>query len=139
MTATATLAQTQVICVSSQLGALMFGTYVRIKYAHFRLGSLSTGASTVTLIRSQITPRSGKFDVLVLFFCAVRIDSGRTGCRSGTNGFHQYNIFKDNQHVMYTDGNGNQCRSIYYALDVSLWSAVMTFAAIICTEIGEKA
>ncbi|KAK3941375.1 hypothetical protein QBC46DRAFT_311464 [Diplogelasinospora grovesii] len=35
---------------------------------------------------------------------------------SGNNGFHGFQIFKDDKHVMYTDGNGNQCRSIYYCL-----------------------
>ncbi|KAE8454466.1 hypothetical protein EG329_000089 [Mollisiaceae sp. DMI_Dod_QoI] len=35
---------------------------------------------------------------------------------SGNNG-HGFNIYKDNQHVMYTDGNGYQCKSIYYCLD----------------------
>ncbi|KAK0125690.1 hypothetical protein ONS95_000308 [Cadophora gregata] len=35
---------------------------------------------------------------------------------TGSNGFHGFNIFKDDKHVMYTDGNGNQCKSIYYCL-----------------------
>ncbi|KAF2973083.1 hypothetical protein GQX73_g657 [Xylaria multiplex] len=35
---------------------------------------------------------------------------------SGTNGFQGFTIRKDDQHVMYTDGNGHACRSIYYAL-----------------------
>ncbi|KAJ8121449.1 hypothetical protein O1611_g10097 [Lasiodiplodia mahajangana] len=32
------------------------------------------------------------------------------------NPYHNYNVFKDDQHVMYTEGSGNVCRSIYYAL-----------------------
>ncbi|TPX18959.1 uncharacterized protein E0L32_011352 [Thyridium curvatum] len=36
---------------------------------------------------------------------------------TGSNGFHNFNCFKDDQHVMYTDGNGHACRSIYYCLD----------------------
>ncbi|KAI0538284.1 hypothetical protein GGR58DRAFT_526556 [Xylaria digitata] len=35
---------------------------------------------------------------------------------SGTNGFQGFTIRKDDQHVMFTDGNGHACRSIYYAL-----------------------
>ncbi|RWA09759.1 hypothetical protein EKO27_g5351 [Xylaria grammica] len=35
---------------------------------------------------------------------------------SGTNGFQGFTVRKDDQHVMYTDGNGHACRSIYYAL-----------------------
>ncbi|KAI0096060.1 hypothetical protein GGR51DRAFT_544369 [Nemania sp. FL0031] len=35
---------------------------------------------------------------------------------SGSNGAQGFTIRKDDQHVMYTDGNGHQCRSIYYAL-----------------------
>ncbi|KUJ17986.1 uncharacterized protein LY89DRAFT_732688 [Mollisia scopiformis] len=38
---------------------------------------------------------------------------------TGSNGFHNFNIFKDDKHTMFTDGNKNQCNSIYYALDVS--------------------
>ncbi len=40
---------------------------------------------------------------------------------TGFNQFHNYKIFKDNQPVMYTDGNGAVCRSIYYILDVSIY------------------
>jgi len=39
--------------------------------------------------------------------------------RHGSNSFHTFNIFKDDQHVMFVDGNGLACRSIYYCLDVS--------------------
>ncbi|KAI7773069.1 hypothetical protein LA080_012005 [Diaporthe eres] len=35
---------------------------------------------------------------------------------TGFNAFHNYNVFKDNQHVMYTAGNGAVCKSIYYSL-----------------------
>ncbi|KAK1753115.1 hypothetical protein QBC47DRAFT_424474 [Echria macrotheca] len=35
---------------------------------------------------------------------------------TGNNGFHGFTIFKDDKHVMYKDGNGNACSSIYYAL-----------------------
>ncbi|KAJ0117967.1 hypothetical protein J7T55_014418 [Diaporthe amygdali] len=35
---------------------------------------------------------------------------------TGYNAYHNYNIFKDNKHVMYTAGNGAVCRSIYYCL-----------------------
>lgn len=35
---------------------------------------------------------------------------------SGNNGFHDFAIYKDDQHVMYKDGNGNSCKSIYYCL-----------------------
>lgn len=39
--------------------------------------------------------------------------------RSGYNAYHNYNIFKDDKHAMYTAGNGAVCRSIYYCLIVS--------------------
>ncbi|KKY32098.1 hypothetical protein UCDDA912_g07959 [Diaporthe ampelina] len=35
---------------------------------------------------------------------------------SGYNAYHNYNIFKDDKHAMYTAGNGAVCRSIYYCL-----------------------
>ncbi|KAK3349106.1 hypothetical protein B0T25DRAFT_569758 [Lasiosphaeria hispida] len=35
---------------------------------------------------------------------------------SGDNGFHKFTIFKDDKHTMYRDGNGNECKSIYYCL-----------------------
>ncbi|KAJ8121181.1 hypothetical protein ONZ43_g2302 [Nemania bipapillata] len=35
---------------------------------------------------------------------------------SGTNSLQGFTIRKDDQHVMYTDGNGHACQSIYYAL-----------------------
>ncbi|KAI3320118.1 hypothetical protein HD806DRAFT_547614 [Xylariaceae sp. AK1471] len=35
---------------------------------------------------------------------------------TGSNGFQGFTIRKDDQHIMYTDGNGHACRSIYYAL-----------------------
>ncbi|KAH7342490.1 hypothetical protein BKA65DRAFT_595607 [Rhexocercosporidium sp. MPI-PUGE-AT-0058] len=35
---------------------------------------------------------------------------------TGSNGFHGFNIFKDDKHVMYSDGNGNRCSSIYYSI-----------------------
>ncbi|KAI0403406.1 hypothetical protein F4802DRAFT_296859 [Xylaria palmicola] len=35
---------------------------------------------------------------------------------SGSNSFQGFTIRKDDQHVMYVDGNGHACRSIYYAL-----------------------
>jgi hypothetical protein len=44
--------------------------------------------------------------------------------RTGHNSFHNYNIFKDDKHVMFTAGNGAVCRSIYYCLDVSHSCAV---------------
>ncbi|KAL8341043.1 hypothetical protein RB601_006914 [Gaeumannomyces tritici] len=34
----------------------------------------------------------------------------------GGNGGTNFRIFKDNKHRMYTDGNGNSCKSIYYGL-----------------------
>jgi len=36
---------------------------------------------------------------------------------NGTNGFHNFNIMKDDKHTMFVDGNGNSCESIYYCLD----------------------
>lgn len=38
--------------------------------------------------------------------------------RTGYNNFHNYNVFKDDEHAMYTAGNGAVCRSIYYSLQV---------------------
>ncbi|KAG4438389.1 hypothetical protein IFR05_006151 [Cadophora sp. M221] len=38
---------------------------------------------------------------------------------TGSNGFHGFNIFKDDKHVMYSDGNGNRCSSIYYSIPAS--------------------
>ncbi|KAK0712923.1 hypothetical protein B0T26DRAFT_651067 [Lasiosphaeria miniovina] len=35
---------------------------------------------------------------------------------SGSNGFTSFTIRKDNLHTMFFDGNGNACRSVYYAL-----------------------
>ncbi|KAF2138229.1 uncharacterized protein K452DRAFT_311597 [Aplosporella prunicola CBS 121167] len=35
---------------------------------------------------------------------------------SGSNNFRSFSVFKDDQHVMYSDLDGRQCRSIYYAL-----------------------
>lgn len=35
---------------------------------------------------------------------------------SGSNGFRNFNIFKDDKHLMYIDGSGNRCTSIYYSL-----------------------
>jgi len=35
---------------------------------------------------------------------------------TGNNGFHDFAIYKDDQHVMYKDGNGNSCKSIYYCI-----------------------
>ncbi|KAL1874525.1 hypothetical protein Daus18300_003544 [Diaporthe australafricana] len=35
---------------------------------------------------------------------------------TGYNNFHNYNVFKDDEHAMYTAGNGAVCRSIYYSL-----------------------
>ncbi|KAG6365956.1 hypothetical protein INS49_000132 [Diaporthe citri] len=35
---------------------------------------------------------------------------------TGFNALHNYNVFKDNEHVMYTTGNGAVCKSIYYSL-----------------------
>ncbi|KAI1135657.1 hypothetical protein F5Y05DRAFT_415996 [Hypoxylon sp. FL0543] len=32
---------------------------------------------------------------------------------TGTNGFHSWNCFRDDNHVLYTDGNGHQCKTIY--------------------------
>ncbi|KAH8894530.1 hypothetical protein GQ53DRAFT_612647, partial [Thozetella sp. PMI_491] len=43
---------------------------------------------------------------------ASRSDFSKVG--TGSNKYHSYNVFKDNKHVMYTDGNGAVCRSIYY-------------------------
>lgn len=40
--------------------------------------------------------------------------------RTGFNQYHNYNVFKDNEHAMYTAGNGAVCKSIYYILIVSL-------------------
>ena len=37
---------------------------------------------------------------------------------TGFNG-HDFVIRKDGKHVMFTDINNNQCKSIYYALDLS--------------------
>lgn len=39
---------------------------------------------------------------------------------TGFNKYHNYNVFTDNEHVMYTAGNGAVCKSIYYNLIVSL-------------------
>lgn len=36
--------------------------------------------------------------------------------RTGYNEYHNYNIFKDNQPIMYTAGNGAVCKSVYYCL-----------------------
>ncbi|KUJ09212.1 uncharacterized protein LY89DRAFT_788118 [Mollisia scopiformis] len=36
---------------------------------------------------------------------------------TGTNTYHNFDIYKDDQHVMYYDGNGYACKSIYYCLD----------------------
>ncbi|KAK3290344.1 uncharacterized protein B0H64DRAFT_427872 [Chaetomium fimeti] len=35
---------------------------------------------------------------------------------SGGNGFRDYDIYKDDQHEMYSDSNGYSCKSIYYAI-----------------------
>ncbi|KAI1640729.1 hypothetical protein F4809DRAFT_350434 [Biscogniauxia mediterranea] len=35
---------------------------------------------------------------------------------TGSNGFHNFNIFKDDQHTMWSQ-NGQNCKSVYYALD----------------------
>ncbi len=56
---------------------------------------------------------------LAYTICAVRQLSSQTG-RTGKNNFHNFNIFKDNNRVMFVNGNGDQCESLYYALDVSV-------------------
>ncbi|KAJ2977997.1 hypothetical protein NQ176_g4056 [Zarea fungicola] len=35
---------------------------------------------------------------------------------TGSNGFRNFNIFRDDDHEMW-GGNGQQCNSVYYALD----------------------
>ncbi|KAK3682955.1 hypothetical protein B0T22DRAFT_445112 [Podospora appendiculata] len=40
----------------------------------------------------------------------------------GKNPFHTYRIYKDDKHRMYTEGSGNVCSSIYYALPVGTLS-----------------
>ncbi|KAK4207070.1 hypothetical protein QBC37DRAFT_255294, partial [Rhypophila decipiens] len=34
---------------------------------------------------------------------------------TGNNG-NNWKIYKDDQHIMFYDGNGNACRSIYYSI-----------------------
>ena len=63
---------------------------------------------------------SGKSLPLTTQYKKSNCDLTQVMDRSGDNGFHGFNIFKDDKHVMYTDGNGNQCRSIYYSLPVSV-------------------
>lgn len=48
--------------------------------------------------------------------------------RTGFNQYHNYNVFKDNEHAMFTAGNGAVCKSIYYILIVSL-SGIAEFDA----------
>ncbi|OTA85454.1 hypothetical protein M434DRAFT_377121 [Hypoxylon sp. CO27-5] len=36
---------------------------------------------------------------------------------TGNNGFHNFNCFRDDNHVLYTDGNGHTCSSIYVCFD----------------------
>ncbi|KAI0833101.1 hypothetical protein F5Y06DRAFT_186051 [Hypoxylon sp. FL0890] len=36
---------------------------------------------------------------------------------TGSNGFHNFNCFRDDNHVLYTDGHGNACKSIYVCFD----------------------
>ncbi|KAI1112927.1 hypothetical protein F5Y14DRAFT_420018 [Nemania sp. NC0429] len=34
----------------------------------------------------------------------------------GNNGYNNYDCLKDNHHVMYNDGEGDQCQSVYYCI-----------------------
>ncbi|KAI2471972.1 hypothetical protein F4781DRAFT_385655 [Annulohypoxylon bovei var. microspora] len=36
---------------------------------------------------------------------------------TGNNGFHSFNCFRDDNHVLYTDGNGHACKSTYVCFD----------------------
>ncbi|KAI1414500.1 hypothetical protein F5Y13DRAFT_188161 [Hypoxylon sp. FL1857] len=36
---------------------------------------------------------------------------------TGNNGFHNFNCFRDDNHVLYADGNGHTCSSIYVCFD----------------------
>ena len=42
--------------------------------------------------------------------CRLSLDPGANQFeifRTGSNGFHEFNIFKDYKHVLYVAGNGN--------------------------------
>ncbi|KAI1098853.1 hypothetical protein F4804DRAFT_337808 [Jackrogersella minutella] len=44
--------------------------------------------------------------------------SDGTDVGTGSNGFHNFNCFRDDNHVLYTDGNGHACSSTYVCFDV---------------------
>ncbi|KAK3332766.1 hypothetical protein B0T19DRAFT_398503 [Cercophora scortea] len=54
---------------------------------------------------------------------------------TGRNPYHDYKIYKDDQHVMYTEGSGNVCRSIYYALPMQLESTPVQWTPVLAEEL----
>lgn len=69
--------------------------------------------------RSGPTPRGFLFFKTLLTFLERGIRH-----RTAYNVFHYYSVYKDDRHIMYTDYNGNQCRTVYLIVIVSfLWSS----------------
>ncbi|KAI1377178.1 hypothetical protein F4677DRAFT_459088 [Hypoxylon crocopeplum] len=55
------------------------------------------------------------------YFLSSNAHSASQGTQVGTgnNGFHNFSCFRDDNHALYTDGNGNACQSTYVCFDES--------------------
>ncbi|XXH00701.1 hypothetical protein Hte_007051 [Hypoxylon texense] len=67
------------------------------------------------------SPSSCKFGSGVTFSWVLSSNAASASQASqvgtGSNGFHNFNCFKDDGHTLYTDGNGKKCTSTYVCFD----------------------
>lgn len=113
MTTTAILHRLGIMNAPWRKGSLTRGREVG-KGANFRrVASLFLGTLMETLSPRVSTPRLGKLYMDLWWVYTWRLIHSH---RTGNNGIRNFNIFRDNDHEMW-GGNGQQCNSIYYALD----------------------